>query len=463
VGQAVRGVTGRDEAAGGGHDVTGGHDETGGDEDETGGDETAGEAEAAGGGGRAGTLAAGAGAGAGAGGGSRRWRVGLVGLGWVARRVWMPLLEADGRFEVVAGFDRTPGVAVAAGLAGCADPLDLLDHDLDAVFVTVPNNLHCAVAEPFLDAGVCAFVEKPLCLGPAEADRLVAAAERGGAALVPSAASRLRGDCAAFRELVAADLAGGAAGYHLQMEWVRSRGVPAPGGWFTDRRQSGGGALLDLGWHLLDVGLHTVDFPAVLTSLALPLDGYADPRYAAGWRGDGDVAAAVPPDVEGSCVAMLALDGGGVAEVRAAWASNRERDMTRLAFARPGFSVELRTTFGFTTNGIADVGLVVRRDGVDERLPLPDEPRGRGYERQLDVLDGVLAGRVDWRTEADRACRLARITAGLYATFPDAAHRPEWAVEAAAAAGAPAATGVLGVPRPGRQRGPADEPLPVGF
>jgi predicted dehydrogenase len=112
-------------------------------------------------------------------------RIGVVGCGLVAQAVHLPWLAADGRAEVTALAD--PSRAVRTALAARygvrrthADHRRLLEEPLDAVVVCSPNGTHAAVVTDALDAGLDVFVEKPLCLTVADAERIAADAARRG-------------------------------------------------------------------------------------------------------------------------------------------------------------------------------------------------------------------------------------------------------------------------------------------
>jgi predicted dehydrogenase len=109
----------------------------------------------------------------------QRLRVGVIGGGLIAQIAHLPLLHADSaRFELAALAD--PSAQVRERLAArygiprtCADHRALLELPLDAIVVCAPNALHAAIVLDALDAGLHVLVEKPLCLGVADADRIV--------------------------------------------------------------------------------------------------------------------------------------------------------------------------------------------------------------------------------------------------------------------------------------------------
>ncbi len=116
-----------------------------------------------------------------------RLRLGVVGGGLIAQAVHLPTLQSlDGRFDVVALADPSRRVrerlcrryAIAKAFA---DHRHLVEaEELDAVLVCSPNGTHAGVVADALESGLHAFVEKPLCIDPASAERIAALAEAGG-------------------------------------------------------------------------------------------------------------------------------------------------------------------------------------------------------------------------------------------------------------------------------------------
>ncbi|WP_433227785.1 Gfo/Idh/MocA family protein [Actinomadura formosensis] len=316
-------------------------------------------------------------------------RVALAGLGWAGRELWLPLLREHGGFEVVAAVDADPVARAAFGEAtGIAvhPAVDALTAGaVDLAVVAVPNHLHVEVAGALLAAGIPVFLEKPVCLTSAEAD-ILAAAERGGGMLLAGSAARYRGDVQALGRVVP-DLGDVR---HVDLAWVRARGVPRPGGWFTRRDRAGGGALLDLGWHLLDT-LAFLLGPARVTQVAgVTSDDFVNlDAWRAAWRRDR--SGAVAADVEDTARGFLVRDDGVSVSLRTGWASHEARDVSLIRVEGSAGTAELRCTFGFSPNREPEPVLTVTREGTMTRLAVPAEEIGVEYRRQLDALAAMLA------------------------------------------------------------------------
>ncbi|GAA5052835.1 Gfo/Idh/MocA family protein [Streptomyces similanensis] len=326
-------------------------------------------------------------------------RVAVVGLGWAARSIWLPRLREHPGFVVGAVVDPDP-VSRAAAVADDPDtPALAAVHDLDPArtdlaVVAVPNHLHCDIAGELLRKGVPVFLEKPVCLTSAEADLLAEAERVGGARLLAGSAARHRAD---VRALLAC--AGGlGAVRHVEVSWVRARGVPDAGGWFTRRQLSGGGALVDLGWHLFDVAaplLGPAGFAQVTGAVSADFIGRDTARVS--WRAEeaaagpeqGRVSGRAPGgviDVEDTARAFLVTDDGVSLSLHVSWASHEERDVTRVRVDASAGSATLRCTFGFSPNRLERPELTRTVDGRTRAVAVPEEPVGAEYDRQLDEV-----------------------------------------------------------------------------
>ncbi|MFJ8163947.1 Gfo/Idh/MocA family protein [Streptomyces sp. NPDC096136] len=339
-------------------------------------------------------------------------RVAVVGLGWAGRELWLPLLSEHADFEVVAVVDTRPEAREAfggvAGLPVYSTVEALSPRSVDLAVVAVPNFLHAEVAAALLGRGVSVFLEKPVCLTSAEADALAAAERRGGAMLLAGSAAPYRADVGALADV----LPGLGRIRHVDLAWVRARGVPQAGGWFTQRSKAGGGVLLDLGWHLLDTLASLLGPARFAQVVGVTANDFVNAgSWSAAWRHDRPAAEAAG-DVEDTARGFLVREDGVSVSLHASWASHEARDVTRIQVVGGEGTAELRCTFGFSPNRRPSE-LTLTREGATTPVPVPDEPVGNEYRRQLDRLAAVLADPLN----RGRAIGEARTTVGVIEDF----------------------------------------------
>jgi predicted dehydrogenase len=193
-------------------------------------------------------------------------RVGIVGVGAISQVVHLPILAERKDVDVVALADTD--VHKAETLSRRFDVPEVLAaeeligrEDLDAVVVSTPNHLHEEMAIAALEAGRDVMVERPLAASAAGAQRVIDAAEKTGKLLMVGMPHRFRPEVIALRSFVE----GGELGelYAVRASWL-TRSFPATRtSWRGDRKEAGGGALVDLGIPALDLCFWTVGFPNV--------------------------------------------------------------------------------------------------------------------------------------------------------------------------------------------------------
>ncbi|GGB27194.1 oxidoreductase [Sphingomonas metalli] len=192
-----------------------------------------------------------------------RPRVGFLGTGWIGRHR-MAAMIATGAIEAAAVCEPdAAGRAEALALAPeaqVADSIDaLLALDLDGIVIATPSALHAEQAIRALEAGVAVFCQKPLGRDAQEVAAVLAAAK---------AADRLLGVDLSYRHTagmvaIADAIRSGALGrvFAVDLTFHNAYGPDKP--WFYDPAQSGGGCVVDLGVHLVDLALWALGFPPV--------------------------------------------------------------------------------------------------------------------------------------------------------------------------------------------------------
>ncbi|MEV0396287.1 Gfo/Idh/MocA family protein [Polymorphospora rubra] len=344
-------------------------------------------------------------------------RVAVAGLGWAGREIWLPRLVAHPAYTVTAVVDPEATlrhrVQQDSAVPYAYDSVDdLPDGLVDLVVVAVPNHLHSDIAARVLRRGLPVFVEKPVCLTSAEATALAEAEREGGAVLLAGSAARYRAD---VRALIAASATLGAI-RHVDVAWVRARGVPDGGGWFTQRQLSGGGALVDLGWHLLDTVLPLLGPAAIAHAVGSVSDDFVnDAAHHAAWRSEQEAAARRSVgDVEDTARGFLLTEDGVSVALHACWASHEARDRTTITVQGVDGVASLRCTFGFSPNRDPVPVLTRTVAGEAVRLPLPEEPVGAEYDRQLDALPGLLADPANRGLAVNEAHRTIDVIERIY-------------------------------------------------
>ena len=264
----------------------------------------------------------------------RPLRAGVVGFGWAGQQHMQAYAQHPGvELVAIAGLEDGPrrelgerlGVAESGRYAGYQEMID--DAGLDVVSVATPTALHAPVAVAALNAGVHVLSEKPLAEDADRGAEMVAAARANDRVLDVSFNHRRRGDVKALKRLVDDGLLGEV--YYAKAGWLRRSGIPGLGTWFTRRSLAGGGPMMDIGVHMLDMALHLLGEPGAETVSAATYAEFG-PRGRGGSATRAaaapDASGTVPYEVEDLSTAFVRLTGGATLLLEASWASYVEQD-----------------------------------------------------------------------------------------------------------------------------------------
>ncbi len=185
----------------------------------------------------------------------------------------------------------------------------LKEADLDAISVCTPNSLHAPVAIAAFQAGCHVICEKPIATSAKEGEKMVEAARAAGKIFMMAFNNRFRGDTQVLKKFIDDGVLGDI--YYAKTGWLRRRGIPGIGGWFTTKAMSGGGPLIDLGVHVLDLALHLMGNPKPVSAYG---STYAEfgPKMPGGDK----------YDVEDLASGLIKFQNGATVLVEASWASN---------------------------------------------------------------------------------------------------------------------------------------------
>ncbi|HVH13476.1 MAG TPA: Gfo/Idh/MocA family oxidoreductase, partial [Longimicrobium sp.] len=259
----------------------------------------------------------------------------------------------------------------AAPSADASEGLDaLLEQGVDGIVIATPSALHAEQAVRALEAGCAVFCQKPLGRTAEEARRVVDAARAADRLLGVDLSYRFTEGMRRIRDEVRAGALGRV--YAVELVFHNAYGPDKP--WFYNRALSGGGCVMDLGIHLVDLALWTLDFPAVRRVDGRLLAGGAplDPR---------------DETVEDYAVATLELEDGTVVRLACSWRLPAGQDAVIAAeFYGTGGGAAFRNVDGSFYGFTAD-----RFDGT-ARIPLASPPDAWGGRAAADWARRLATG-----------------------------------------------------------------------
>ena len=227
-------------------------------------------------------------------------KLAIIGTGVIAQNQHIPCFTKNGA-KITAVYDRhiekAERIAAQLGAEAYDDYERLLrEADADAVSICTRTDMHASMAVAAANAGKNIFLEKPMAVSAAEAERIVAAVEENDVIFMLGMLNRFRTESL----ILAQRRKDGSMGdiYHCDCRWIRRRGVPA-NPWFSQKALSGGGPGIDIGVHAID------------TVYAKGIDSYGSVAPTSG-----------PMDVEDALTALVRFEQGKSMTVTVSWAIN---------------------------------------------------------------------------------------------------------------------------------------------
>ena len=195
-------------------------------------------------------------------------------------------------------------------------------NDLDAVSVCTWNSVHAPATIAALKAGKHVLCEKPMAMNTAEALEMEKASKDAGKILMIGFVRRFGNDAEVLKDFINNGMMGDI--YYAKATYLRRFGCP--GGWFGDRKRSGGGPLIDLGVHVIDLVRFLMNNPkavsvtgATFNKLGARNNIKQEKNYVAADAGDNF-------DVEDLAVAMIRFENGAVLHVETSFSLNIKKD-----------------------------------------------------------------------------------------------------------------------------------------
>jgi predicted dehydrogenase len=326
-----------------------------------------------------------------------RLRVGIVGGGWPGRRHAEAFAASDaGAVVAIADVDPACRAALARLTPGAqefasAEAL-LAEADVDAVVVALPTYLHRPIVIAALDAGKHVLCEKPPALHSQEVADMAEAAQRNRRVLAFGLQRRALASVRAARALIERGELGTI--FHARAVWMRAWGAPVgAAGWHSDPARAGGGPLIDLGVHVLDMAWWLMGRPQVSSVAGVTHNRNFDPDR-----------------VEDAAFGLLRLAGGGAIQLETSWIAHRDGD---------DISIQLSGTSASLVVGLSSLA-IVRADAQGTQVLKPVMPAGwpeallQPFADQARNFAQAVRGEAAPLTPPEDALAIMQLIDGLY-------------------------------------------------
>ena len=254
-------------------------------------------------------------------------KIGIVGCGGIANQKHLPALKANADLNEIVAFcdvveERAKKAAEEFGVPGArvyTDYKELLkDEEVEVVHVCTPNVSHSYITVDAFEAGKHVYCEKPMSHSTEEAEKMVAAWKKSGKKFTVGYQNRFRAEV----QNLHASCEKGELGdiYYGKAHAVRRRGVPT-WGVVPDKSQQGGGPLIDIGTHALDITLWMMDNykPVSVMGSVFEKLGHLPEATEGNMFGPWDPETY---EVEDSAFGYIKMENGATIFLESAWALN---------------------------------------------------------------------------------------------------------------------------------------------
>ncbi|MDR1094531.1 MAG: Gfo/Idh/MocA family oxidoreductase [Clostridiales bacterium] len=344
---------------------------------------------------------------------NKKMKVGVIGLGGMGRYTHVPALLELPEIEIAAICDiveskfKPAEDLIGKPVAKYTDYNNLLDDNVvDAVHICTPNYLHSVIAVAALKKGAHVFCEKPDAVSVAEAEKMKAAADASGKVLMVMRNNRHVPASKYLKDKIEngdfGDLYCGRCG------WTRRRGIPGKGGWFTSKSQSGGGPLIDLGVHLIDLSIYLMGNPRAVSVSGSVYNKFAECSDISDSEHSkfGEKVEGGTFDVEDLAIGFIKFENGASLQIEFSWASNieEERAFSEIRGAKAGFTWENGKCriFG-EENGL-----------LTNSAPIVSDAYGNGHAKNIRHFYDVIAKRSKPDYTIEQGINVIKILQAVY-------------------------------------------------
>ena len=347
----------------------------------------------------------------------KKIRIGVIGCGGIANGKHMPAEKRNPASELVAFCDIIEERAVKAKedygtkeSAVYTDYRELLkDKSIDAVLVLTPNCSHCEITVAALNAGKHVLCEKPMAMNYAEAKQMLEARDKSGKVLTIGYQNRFRPDSLYLKRLADKDYFGEV--YYAEAIAIRRRAVPT-WGVFIDQQKQGGGSLIDIGTHALDLTLFMMNNYEPAYCVGKTFHKLNKQKETGNAWGDWDTEKFTAED---SAFGFVVMKNGAVIYLKSSWALNMANPIeavTTICGEKAGADM----LDGLRINTIMEGKQVMIKPDLQGGSVAFFEGTGGGNPEDLEsaCFTNAIQGKGKLYVTADQAAVVTHILEGIY-------------------------------------------------
>lgn len=302
---------------------------------------------------------------------NKKIKIGMAGCGWIAEKAHIPAFNKVDGVSVTAVYDtnikKAEELAQKFDIPNVSDKYEeLLESEVDAIIILTPNYTHGQYALKALEAKKHVLCEKPITIYTDEMLKIMEAASENEMVFMPGFVNRFRPDIEKLYQLFAKEDIGELQ--NVKVGWLRKAGIPRPGTWFTNKKYSGGGVLIDLGSHIIDIGLMFLKGKeGEKFDLQTCYNLNENRENFAQWF-KANQKEEMKIDVENTAKGKATFDGITL-DIMLSWSAPIDGDCTYFKLIGDKGSIELQTLFGYSNDKLwQEDQIILRKSSSDEQI-----------------------------------------------------------------------------------------------
>jgi predicted dehydrogenase len=322
---------------------------------------------------------------------SSKTRIAVIGLGGVAQLVHIPILKKEKNVEISAVSEinksRLNSVAEKFGIKNkFTDYREMLDKsEYDAVIISTPTNTHYEIALESIQKSPYILLEKPFTRSYSEAKEVHEKAKKAKCNLMVGMNMRFRPDAMLLKSLLNSGELGEV--FYLRCGWLRKQSSKEK--WFLQKKQSGGGVIIDLGIALIDLACWLLGNPKIEN---VSVQTYNHQTKS----------------VEDSAVGLIRFKNSALLNFEISWSLHSEHDsMNFTAFGTEG-TAHLNPLRAYKRIGSTRIDFTTSRSGDARQL------FKKSYENELKHFISAVRGNNPILSSSDEALYRMKLLELLY-------------------------------------------------
>ncbi len=350
----------------------------------------------------------------------KKIRLGFLGCGWIVEHAHIPSFSKLENIEIISVFDieilRAKRLSDMFNIKNYCDDIDhFFDSGIDAVVIATPNYTHADYSLRALRRGLHVLCEKPVALFTSEIEEIIYTANANNVVYMPGFVNRFRNEIMKLKNIILSGEIGEIRS--IEAGWLRKNGIPRLGTWFTCKEYSGGGVLVDLGPHIIDIclmfsGSQRPQEFTLFTSIPENVSTLNSAKWFEGSSTDQYMV-----NVEDTAYAEVKYDDDKSINLNLSWNAPIDGDATYFNITGTKKSLKLKTLFGFSNNRLWEKDSLVK---IEKDLELVEsfESSTNNTRNAFDSMAGyfvrTIEGQNDNYLRAEDALNTVSLIEQLY-------------------------------------------------